>query len=150
FVLDSLSKIMSESRLTKNQLLVKIDQLTASLEEQKRENNVMKENHNKQVNLYEQLINVKTNENENLMSMIKKHEKEIERIESTTKKHEYEYGERLKEKDKIYKREKEEREKAYKRETELMQQTINHLEQIISDLQSRINNNENVSTPELF
>ncbi|CAG8699156.1 4063_t:CDS:1 [Scutellospora calospora] len=141
---------MSESKLTKNQLLVKIDQLMASFKEQKRENNVMKENHYKQVNLYEQLINVKTNENENLMSMIKKHEKEIERIESTTKKHEYEYGERLKEKDRIHKREKEEREKTYKHKIELMQENINHLEQIISDLQSRINDNENVSTPELY
>ena len=35
FILDSLSKNMSESKLTKNQLLVKIDQLTTSLEEQK-------------------------------------------------------------------------------------------------------------------
>ena len=141
FILDSLSKNMSESKLTKNQLLVKIDQLTVSLEEQKQENNVMKDTHLNEVGLYKEL-------NTNLMSMIKKHEKEIERIENTNKKHEYEYTERLKEKDKIHKREKEKKEKTYKREVELMQQTINHLEQTINDLQTQ--NNEDVSTPELY
>jgi len=113
FILDSLSKNMSESKLTKNQLLVKIDQLTVSLEEQKQENNVMKDTHLNEVGLYKEL-------NTNLMSMIKKHEKEIERIENTNKKHEYEYTERLKEKDKIHKREKEEKEKTYKCEIKLM------------------------------
>ena len=134
FILDSLSKFMSESKLTKNQLLVKIDQLTTSLKEQKWENNIIKETYANEISLYRELITAKTNENTNLMSIIKKHEKEIEQIESTNKKHEYEYTERLKEKDKIYKREKEEREKTYKCEVELMQQTINHLEQTISDL----------------
>ncbi|CAG8548309.1 8627_t:CDS:1 [Scutellospora calospora] len=141
---------MSESKLTKNQLLVKIDQLKASLEEQKRENNATKENHVNEVSLYKELIAAKNNEIANLMSMIKKHEKEIERIDNMYKKHEYEYGERLKEKDKIHKRKKEEREKTYKHEIELMQENINNLEQILSDLQSRVNNNENVSTPELY
>ncbi|CAG8551803.1 12945_t:CDS:2 [Cetraspora pellucida] len=79
----------------------------------------------------------------------------------TRKKHEYEYSERLKEKDKIlkhekktykheretHKHEKEEREKIYKRETDLMQQTINRLEQTINNLQTQLRNYENVSTP---
>ncbi|CAG8478054.1 4556_t:CDS:1, partial [Scutellospora calospora] len=78
---------MSESKLTKNQLLVKIDQLKASLEEQKRENNATKENHVNEVSLYKELIAAKNNEIANLMSMIKKHEKEIERIDNMYKKH---------------------------------------------------------------
>ena len=66
------------------------------------------------------------------------------------KKHEYEYNERLKEKEKTHKREKEERERTYKRETDLMQQTIDRLEQTNRTLQNQINNFENVSTPELY
>ncbi|CAG8666360.1 400_t:CDS:2 [Scutellospora calospora] len=63
---------MSESRLTKNQLLVKIDQLTASFEEQK-------ENYTNEVCLLK----------ENYAK--EKHEKEIERNDNMYKKHEYEY-----------------------------------------------------------
>ncbi|CAG8845270.1 34763_t:CDS:1, partial [Racocetra persica] len=44
----------------------------------------------------------------------------------------------LKEKDKIHKREKEERERTYKCETDILEQTINHLEQTINDLQNQL------------
>ena len=121
FILDSLSKIMSESKLTKNQLLVKIDQLTASLEEQKQKNNVMKESYDTNVDLYKALISSKIDE-------ISSKQNEITHLMSIK----YEYNIRLKEKDKIHKREKEEREKTYKHEIELMQQTINYLELTIN------------------
>ena len=100
FILDSLSKNMSESKLTKNQLLVKIDQLTTSLEEQKWENNIMKESHATNVDLYKALISSKIDE-------ISSKQNEITHLMSMK----YEYNERLKEKDKIHKCEKEEREK---------------------------------------
>ena len=109
FILDSLSKNMSESKLTKNQLLVKIDQLIASLEEQKRENNAIKEIYANEVGLYKELISSKANE------IISKTNK-ITHLMSMK----YEYSERLKEKDKIHKREKEEKEKTYKCEIKLM------------------------------
>ncbi|CAG8606361.1 17780_t:CDS:2 [Cetraspora pellucida] len=58
---------MSKNQLLINQLLIKIDQLTVSLEEQKRENNIMKETHTNEVDLYKELINSKTNEITNLI-----------------------------------------------------------------------------------
>ena len=123
--------------MTKNQLLVKIDQLTVSLKEQKRENNIIKKSYDTNIDLYKVLISSKIDE-------ISSKQNEITHLMSMK----YEYNERLKEKDKIHKREKEEREKTYKCEIELMQQTINHLEQTISNLHHR--DNEDVSTPELY
>ena len=121
FIFDSLSKNMSKSKLTKNQLLVKINQLTTSLEEQKRENNVMKESYATNIDLYKALISSKIDE-------ISSKQNEITHLMSMK----YEYNERLKEKDKIHKLEKEERKKTYKHEIELIQQTINHLELTIN------------------
>ncbi|CAG8645359.1 37090_t:CDS:2 [Racocetra persica] len=104
--IDFLNNMDARNNMTKAQLLAKINELTTTFEEQKNE---IKKNH--------------TNETK------------IERINEMRKKHEYEYNERLKEKDKIHKREKEERERTYKRETDLLQQTIDHLEQTIRSLQ---------------
>ena len=87
----------------------------------------MKESHATNVDLYKTLISLKIDE-------ISSKKNEITYLMSMK----YEYNERLKEKDKIHKHEKEEREKTYKREIELMQQTINHLELTINQLQSRI------------
>ncbi|CAG8797705.1 12890_t:CDS:1, partial [Cetraspora pellucida] len=73
------------------------------------------------ISLYQELINTKTNEITNLMSTIENYKKKVERIEEIRKKHEYEYGERLKNQEKTHKYEKEEKERNYKHETDLMQ-----------------------------
>ncbi|CAG8834598.1 2607_t:CDS:2, partial [Cetraspora pellucida] len=130
---------MSSNNITKNQLLVKVNELTAAFNEQK-------EHHINEI----KLINTKTNTITTLMSTIKNYKKEVERIEDIRKKHEYEYSERLKNQEKTHKREREERERNYKCETDLMQQTIDRLEQIIKTLQTQINNFEIVLTPELY
>ncbi|CAG8807088.1 12502_t:CDS:1, partial [Racocetra persica] len=109
--------------------LAKINELTTTFEEQK---NKTKKNHTNEIR---EIITAKNKEITNLMSIIDNHAKEIERIDEMRKKHEYEYNERLKEKDKIHKREKEERERTYKRETDLLQHTIDRLEQTICSLQ---------------
>ncbi|CAG8747272.1 1119_t:CDS:1, partial [Racocetra fulgida] len=134
---------MSGGNNTKKQLIEKINELMVTLqekneahaneislyrktfEEQKQE---MKENHENEISLYREIINDKKNEIKNLMLVIEKNE-ELRR------KYEYEYNERLKEKDKIHKREREERERTYKRETDLLQQTIDRLEQTIHSFQ---------------
>ncbi|CAG8791711.1 3337_t:CDS:2, partial [Cetraspora pellucida] len=115
-----------------------------------KQNQEIKENHANEISLYRELINIKTNAITTLMSTIENYKKEVKRIEEIRKNHEYEYSERLKEKDKIlkhkkeiYKHEKEKRERIYKCEIDLMQQTINHLEQTIRDLQTQLRNYEN-------
>ncbi|CAG8728868.1 9861_t:CDS:2, partial [Racocetra persica] len=122
----------ARNNMTKAQLLAKINELTTTFEEQKNET---KENHTNEISLFREIITAKNKEITNLMSIIDNHAKEIERIDEMRKKHEYEYNERLKEKDKIHKREKEERERTYKWETDLLHQTIDHLEQTIRSLQ---------------
>ncbi|CAG8524566.1 25773_t:CDS:2, partial [Racocetra persica] len=132
--------------MTKSQLLAKINELMITFEEQKQE---IKENHSKEISLYRKLINTKTNEITNLISIIENYKKEIERINEIRRKYEYKYNKRLKEKDKIlkhkkeiHKHEKEERERVYKCETDILGQTINHLEQTINDLQNQLSENE--------
>ncbi|CAG8791489.1 31969_t:CDS:2, partial [Racocetra persica] len=132
--LDVLSIFLTNARnnMTKAQLLAKINELTTTFEEQKNET---KKNHTNEISLFREIITAKNKEITNLMSIIDNHAKEIERIDEMRKKHEYEYNERLKEKDKIHKREKEEKERTYKRETDLLHQTIDYLEQTIRSLQ---------------
>ncbi|CAG8583227.1 21448_t:CDS:2 [Cetraspora pellucida] len=124
---------MSGNNITKNQLLVKVNELTAAFNKQK-------EHHINKISLYQTTFEKQKQE------MKENHANEI----NIRKKHKYEYSKRLKNQEKTHKCKREERERNYKHETDLMQQTINRLEQTIRTLQTQINNFENVSTPELY
>ncbi|CAG8780348.1 34994_t:CDS:1 [Racocetra persica] len=112
---------MSGGNMTKTQLYERINELTITLQEMKnqhvneinlcrknfeKQKQEMKENHAIQISLYQKLIDKNEKEVENLMTIIENNKKEIERIDEMRRKYEFEYSERLEEKDR--------REKTYK------------------------------------
>ncbi|CAG8769515.1 10442_t:CDS:1 [Racocetra persica] len=95
---------------TKKQLNKKINELMTMIQEMKEnhfneislyretfetQKQEMKKNYTNETSLYRELITTKDKEIMNLMSILEKHEKEMERIDEMRKKHEYEYNERL-------------------------------------------------------